>query len=780
MQTDDLVVSVNENQKKLCDASLQAIDESAGQMMMAIEANDFKETIRFAIQMTNELRNSLLQPIHYGTLFVSVLDHLQVLSRYLEEEIQDGMSIEMIYQYVQYTGNIVPRLYLLFTVGALRLTYSTVSKKEVLKDMSTLVRGVQHPTHGLFLRYYLVLMTRACLPDATSSDPIYGGIEDSIDFLIVAFTAMSNLFSRLANIPIRKKYTPTQVIQELKEVRERERSQLTQLLGTSLNVVSNLNGLTPDFYKTLVLPKLMDEIVFSADSLLQQYLLECIVMRFSDFHISTFNEFFNTCKKVEGSVDLSKIISEFLEALTLYLMENKSLATEALYNDVKNHLLEVIEVQETIENESITKIFNVFCEFTFKLYGDSKEHIDETYSLLFKQFEGRKLNRATIQGIEKVITLAIGSFSSGSEIISYYSIIQCYSLLPFIDQHRICSKFIETMLSGPRLKISSDEYLHLVELLNPYLGLPTIPDDWNDEGIIASDSSSIGQVISFFDGNIADIIGFVKFFHKQMKESVVSERLPYLLPVFIARMCEVAILEAKDVVQDEKNEEPHEEADASDSDSDTESKAKPVPDGLKKIFRYTAKLIKELLAFSPKQAVSQCLLLVHLADSIGYLSLVSQLLDTAFLYFEEESFDKNDLLIIYKTFTSTICSLKTLDEENRLSICSRMKDLTKRVSSSDKPYALGYLSYIYVDFNEKRCCKALQQGVKQIVESTLDVPISMLLFLFECIVYHFKRGNTFIKKDFIDGVVEEIETRDADENSEEIARVIGHFKSLNL
>jgi vacuolar protein sorting-associated protein 35 len=37
--------------------------------------------------------------------------------------------------------------------------------KEIMRDMLEMVRGVQHATRGLFLRYYLSAMTRDYLPD---------------------------------------------------------------------------------------------------------------------------------------------------------------------------------------------------------------------------------------------------------------------------------------------------------------------------------------------------------------------------------------------------------------------------------------------------------------------------------------------------------------------------------------------------------------------------------------------------------------------------------------
>jgi vacuolar protein sorting-associated protein 35 len=41
------------------------------------------------------------------------------------------------------------------------------SRRDVLKDLVEMARGVQHPLRGLFLRNYLLQCTRGLLPDQT-------------------------------------------------------------------------------------------------------------------------------------------------------------------------------------------------------------------------------------------------------------------------------------------------------------------------------------------------------------------------------------------------------------------------------------------------------------------------------------------------------------------------------------------------------------------------------------------------------------------------------------
>ena len=68
----------------------------------------------------------------------------------------------------RYAGNIVPRLYLMVTVGSVYMSASDAPVKEIMKDMLEMSRGVQHPTRGLFLRHYLSGQTRDFLPVGTS------------------------------------------------------------------------------------------------------------------------------------------------------------------------------------------------------------------------------------------------------------------------------------------------------------------------------------------------------------------------------------------------------------------------------------------------------------------------------------------------------------------------------------------------------------------------------------------------------------------------------------
>ena len=96
---------------------------------------------------------------------MAVFDALRHLSNYLYDAHTQGRHhLADLYELVQYAGNIVPRLYLMITVGSVYMSIPDAPVKEVMKDMLEMSRGVLHPIRGLFLRHYLSGQTRDHLP----------------------------------------------------------------------------------------------------------------------------------------------------------------------------------------------------------------------------------------------------------------------------------------------------------------------------------------------------------------------------------------------------------------------------------------------------------------------------------------------------------------------------------------------------------------------------------------------------------------------------------------
>src|SRR5689334_17718099 len=109
--------------------------------------------------LVSELRTPTLGPKQYYELYMAVFDALRHLSEYLRDS-HPVNHLADLYELVQYAGNIIPRLYLMITVGTVYMGVEDAPVKEIMKDMMEMSRGVQHPIRGLFLRYYLMGQAR--------------------------------------------------------------------------------------------------------------------------------------------------------------------------------------------------------------------------------------------------------------------------------------------------------------------------------------------------------------------------------------------------------------------------------------------------------------------------------------------------------------------------------------------------------------------------------------------------------------------------------------------
>jgi vacuolar protein sorting-associated protein 35 len=66
---------------------------------------------------------------------------------------------------VDFLGILSMYRYLLITIGHVYIRADKLPRREVLRDLVEMCRGVQHPLRGLFLRNYLLQCAKSLLPD---------------------------------------------------------------------------------------------------------------------------------------------------------------------------------------------------------------------------------------------------------------------------------------------------------------------------------------------------------------------------------------------------------------------------------------------------------------------------------------------------------------------------------------------------------------------------------------------------------------------------------------
>ncbi len=72
-----------------------------------------------------------------------VFDELGYLENHFIEESKKGRKMADLYESVQHAGNIIPRLYLMITVGSAYVKIKEAPVKLILRDLLDMVKGVQ-------------------------------------------------------------------------------------------------------------------------------------------------------------------------------------------------------------------------------------------------------------------------------------------------------------------------------------------------------------------------------------------------------------------------------------------------------------------------------------------------------------------------------------------------------------------------------------------------------------------------------------------------------------
>ncbi|KAI5862626.1 vacuolar protein sorting-associated protein 35 [Durotheca rogersii] len=336
-----------EDQARLLEDALVAVRQQTTLMRKCLDTpGKLMDALKCCSTLVAELRTSSLGPKQYYELYMAVFDALRYLSMHLRENHPHNHLADL-YELVQYAGNIIPRLYLMITVGTAYMSIPEAPVKELMKDMMDMSRGVQHPIRGLFLRYYLTGQARDHLPTGDGDGP-EGNLQDSINFILTNFVEMNKLWVRLQH----------QGHSREREQRSRERKELQLLVGSNIVRLSQLVDL--EAYSNGILGPLLEQVVQCRDVLAQEYLLEIITQVFPDeFHLHTLDPFLAAVSRLNPHVDVKAIVIGLMDRLSAYAeRESQEEAAEdraQLEEDALASLLEKIRLaKEQQESKSTT------------------------------------------------------------------------------------------------------------------------------------------------------------------------------------------------------------------------------------------------------------------------------------------------------------------------------------------------------------------------------------------------------------------------------------------
>jgi len=745
-----------DDQDRLLDEATSVVKEQAFYLKRSIDSDNTRDALKHGSNMICELRTSLLSPKNYYELYMQIFQEMQHLHGYFSDKSRHGRKMIDLYESVQHAGNILPRLYLLATVGSAYIKSKEAPAKDILKDTSELCKGVQHPLRGLFLRYYLSQMMKERLPDTgTGYEGEGGDINDAFDFIFNNFQESNRLWVRIQHQgPLKDK-----------QKREKERHDLRVLVGANLVRLSQLEGMTVEYYAQIALPKILDHIVSVKDTMSQQYLFESMIQVFpDDFHIRTLEELLQAYAKAQPAVDMKPIVCTLMTRLSSFLSDANTSSTVDLkgidvFGLFRTHLTEIMarSVQSGAGSSSdiapALEIQAAFMGFTNSLYPGKVHYVDlilkSTSDMIRKALgAGEKLQGAGAEKVMDLLASPLKSLSLGVLEMEHYT-----TLLDFLEvstRKSIALSMVKVVVEEKEDKhalTSPDSVSSLFKFIHPLLKDDPDANDASDKDTFAREQQYVARLTHQIRGESPDVDFAMLTTMRAFFGQGGPQRLAYSLPAtfFVAMGLIPKIQKAMEEAE--------------------EGGPKPMV-SIKKVFQFLHKTVTELQrAGHAEKAFQLWLIAATSADKLDALApgslepICFEFLSQGLCCFEEDITDTAKQYQAIFNFVGTLTRLSCLEQENFDTVSQKLSQhsarLLKKPLQARAVAACSHLFWCEGRRDGKRVLECLQKCLKvtdALVQSDAK-QVSLWVEMLDKYIYFYEAMCEDVQVKFINGLL---------------------------
>ncbi|GLU04600.1 hypothetical protein SLE2022_217380 [Rubroshorea leprosula] len=741
-----------EDEDKWLAEGIAGIQQNAFYMHRALDSNNLREVLKYSAQMLSELRTSKLSPHKYYELYMRAFDELRKLEMFFKDESKHGVSVVDLYELVQHAGNILPRLYLLCTVGSVYIKSKEAPAKDVLKDLVEMCRGVQHPIRGLFLRSYLAQISRDKLPDIGSE--YEGGADtvmDAVEFVLQNFTEMNKLWVRLQN----------QGLGKLREKREKERSELRDLVGKNLHVLSQIEGIDLQMYKDTVLPRVLEQVVNCKDELAQYYLMDCIIQVFPDeYHLQTLEILLGAFPQLQPTVDIKTVLSQLMERLSNYAASNPEVLPEFLqveaFAKLSSAIGKVIEAQVDMPIVGAITLYVSLLTFTLRVHPDRLDYVDQVLGACVKKLSsGQKLedSRATKQ----VVALLSAPLEKYSDIVSALTLSNYPRVMDHLDNGTnkvMAMVIIQSIMKNNTCISTADKVEVLFELIKGLIkDLDGTGVDELDEEDFKEEQNSVARLIHMlYNDEPEEMLKIICTVRKHIMAGGVK-RLPFTIPPLVfSALRLVRHLQGQD----------------------GEIVGEEVPATPKKIFQLLNQTIEALPCVpSPELALRLYLQCAEAANDCDLEHAAYEFFTQAFILYEEEIADSKAQVTAIHLIIGSLQRMNVFGIENRDTLTHKATGysarLLKKPDQCRAVYACSHLFWVddqdgIKDGERVLLCLKRALRIANAAQQMANVargssgPVTLFVEILNKYLYFFEKGNQQITSSAIQGLVELINT----------------------
>mmetsp|Transcript_8705 Transcript_8705/g.8722 ORF Transcript_8705/g.8722 Transcript_8705/m.8722 type:complete len:770 (+) Transcript_8705:10-2319(+) len=722
---------MEEDQTKCLEDAISVVKDESYHMQRALDSNNLNEALKHASNMIGELRTSLLSPRSYYELYMQVFDQLSRIEAFFREESRRGTRIVELYEKVQHTISILPRLYLLITVGSVYIQTKELPAKDILKDLIEMVKGVQHPLRGLFLRYYLNKVCKDKLPDK-GSDFGDGDVTDSIDFLVQNLSEMNRLWIRMQHTGSVKDKTK----------REKERNDLRVTVGENINRLSSLQGVNIDVYQELVLPKILEIVVSNKDAISQQYLMDCIIQAFSDdFHLHTLQPLLEACSNLQPTVDIQSIVITLLNRLSDYAGEAELEVVQRIdiFGLIKAYIDKVVADQESsLDTKKLLLLQVAFMKLSLKCYPLNTNNVntilESCVSLIDKSTPENRVHPESLKSIVKLLSFPLETLSFAILTLNNYPKLMTY--LPFSSRKQVAFKIVQSVVVSKKSLDTFETTTQLLEFVSPLLFDTSDSEEGADAYEFEDEQNTMAKLSHLVKSADLDTHYKILSLLKQRFAQGGDKRIKYTFPSLIFAYINFAKL-----------------LNASEDSWNTH---------LEQVLEVLAELVSKTSENNPDLALKlnlQCLQLINQFKNNKYQHTALEFVEHAFYVYKEELADSYAKHAAIDLICATLVTLNCFDDDTSdslVKLCTQQA--LRQLKKHDQCTGLSSCTHLfYNEFNqnERIISDCLGKAVK-IAEIciTHKNAVNLYLTLINKYLYYLLQGVSTLEEDSVNQLIQ--------------------------
>ncbi|PKA65460.1 Vacuolar protein sorting-associated protein 35B [Apostasia shenzhenica] len=644
-------------------------------------------------------------------------------------------------------------------LGSVYIKSKEAPAKDILKDLVEMCRGIQHPVRGLFLRNYLCQISRDKLPDIGSE---YGGdgdsINDAVEFVLQNFTEMNKLWVRMHHQgPIREK-----------EKREKERSELRDLVGKNLHVLSQIDGVDLDMYRDTVLPRALEQVVNCKDDLAQHYLMDCIIQVFPDeYHLQTLETLLGACPQLQPNVDIKMVLSQLMDRLSNYAASSTEVLPEFLqvgaFAKLSNAIGKVIDSQPEMPVFGSITLYVSLLTFTLRVHPDRLDYVDQVLAACVKKLSclPRIEDKKATKQIVALLSAPIEKYNDIDTALKLSNYPRVMDHLDNATNKVMAVVIIQSIMKNNTYISTSDKVDALFELIKGLIrDMEDTDDEELDEDDFKEEQNSVARLIHMLYND--DPEEMLKIIYAVRKHILLGghKRLVFTVPplVFSAlKLVRRLHCQEGDVIGED------------------------VPATPKKIFQLLHQTVEALSVVpSPELALRLYLQCAEAANDCDLEPVAYAFFTQAFVLYEEEVADSKAQVTAIHLIIGTLQRMNIFGVENRDTLTHKATGysakLLKKPDQCRAVYACSHLFWVddqdgIKDGERVLLCLKRALRIANAAQQMANVtrgssgPVTLFVEILNKYIYFFEKGNPQITSSAIQGLIELIMTEMQSDNS---------------